>query len=131
MKNSRSTSGEFSSPLEELIDRGLDDLLKLEEVVWVTSRHLGLEPLDEGVVGPALATVSDLLERRFAVVGNLYRRDDGLLGVRAWELDPDAAVARIERNWGELYRPENLDDQVWFELTEAGREQARRNQAGA
>jgi hypothetical protein len=130
VRKSRSTSNEFPGALEELIDRGLDDMLDLEELVWVTSRHLGRKPRAKAVIGPSVETIGELLERGYAVVGNLDRGEDGLLYVRPWELGWEAAVERIGENWDELYDPEHLDDRVWLELTEAGREQARRNQAG-
>jgi hypothetical protein len=130
VRKSRSTSNEFPGALEELIDRGLDDMLDLEEVVWITSRHLGRKPRDKAVIGPSLETIGELLERGYAVVGNLDRGEDGLLYVRPWGLGSEVAVERIGENWDELYDPEHLDDRVWLELTEAGREQARRNQAG-
>ena len=53
----------------ELLDRDLNDMLHLSEVISGTSRHLGMHPHDAAVMGPTLEAIDG-----FTVLGCLFVR---------------------------------------------------------
>jgi hypothetical protein len=118
-------SSEKVKALDELLDRGLDDMLQLSEVIGVTGRHLGKRIHDRSVEAMTLELIGDLLQSGDAIAGDLDQDSGKILYVRSWGLSPSATVERIEREWRELAKPPNLGDVVWMELTESGREKAR------
>lgn len=113
---------------DELLYRGLTDMLQLSEIIFVVSKNTGIKPHDElAIMPPTLDAVRDLLEAEYAIAGDVTKdNEDGLLMVRSWDLTPSDTIARIEREWRELKEPPNLGDVVWLELTETGRAEARK-----
>lgn len=111
----------------ELLDRGLDDMLQLSEIAGVVRRHRDIALTDESAaVGPTIEVIHDLLASGYAVAGDVVKDEDGLLMVRLWDLGPSETTTRIEEAWRELEHPITLGDVVWLELTDAGRELARK-----
>jgi hypothetical protein len=109
----------------ELYDRGLDDMLMLAEMSSVVSRHLD-EPLDsELAVDATVDLIEQLLGSGHAIIGDVIRFPEGLLGVRSWGLNPSSTGDRIRREWRAIGRLEKLGEVCWLELTEEGRENAR------
>jgi hypothetical protein len=108
----------------ELLDRGLSDMLQLSEMASVARRHLGGSPSESEVIRVTTEVISDLLGSGYAIVGDVVK-DEKLLCVRSWGLSTADTVRRIEDEWRALGRPPNLGDVGWLELTDAGRAEAR------
>lgn len=65
----------------------------------------------------AMSCLRDVLERDLVEAG--AATSDG--GFVPWDLPPEAAVARIEREWEELGRTPTIGELAWFRLTDVGR----------
>lgn len=116
----------LDSARDDLLDRGLDDILQLAEVISLVSTHTGIPALDRGqILRPTLDVIGEVLEAEWAIAGNIAKDRDGRLGVSSWHLDPSGAVRLIAEEWLGLDEPPNLGDVVWLELTEKGRIHAR------
>jgi hypothetical protein len=111
---------------DELLHRGLSDMLQWAELVSVARRTLPPDSSDAEAAQAVLAVISDLLESKLAIVGDVVGRTDGPLSVRSWGQSNSATAARIASCLGELGRPATLGEVCWLELTEAGRAEARR-----
>jgi hypothetical protein len=112
---------------EELLDRGLDDILQLFEVVSVVARYVGIGRHDEpAIIAPTLDAIRDLVEPGWAIAGNAVQDTNGYAVINSWKLTPAEVIARIEKDWGELKGPPSLGDVVWLELTHIGRAEALR-----
>jgi hypothetical protein len=120
------------SPIkDELLDRGLDDMLQLSEVAGVVRRHRDIALTDEStVVSPTLEVIRELLESDYVIAGSVVKDGEGLLVVQSWGLGPSETTKRIEKEWRELGHPVTLGDVVWLELTDAGRDEARKGREG-
>lgn len=105
----------------ELLDRGLTDVLHLPEIVSVVSRQLGKTMEDPIVMESTLEAIRDLLETDCAIAGYMVRDGDGLLHVSSWEIPVADAVKRIERDWTELGRLPKPGEVAWLEVTDVGR----------
>lgn len=110
----------------ELLDVGLYDLFYFGWVIQVTSRHLDVSPTDPAVVEPALQAIAEMLETGHVIVGQTERDSEDLVYVRSWELSPDDAAHRIRKEWSALEGLPTPGQIAWFELTDAGRDEARR-----
>lgn len=111
----------------ELLDRGLDDMLQLSEIAAVVRRHRDIALTDEwAVVSPTIEVIRELLESRYAIAGTVVRDREGLLMVQSWDLGPSETSSRIEKEWRELEHPVTLSDVVWLELTDAGGDKDRK-----
>jgi hypothetical protein len=108
----------------ELLDRGLSDMLQLDEMASVARRHLGGSPSEAEVMQATTEVVGELVGSGYAIVGDVIR-DEGLLCVRSWGLGVSETIERVEDEWRALGRPPNLGDVCWLELTDAGRAEAR------
>lgn len=115
-----------SRALRALLLEGLDDMLNLW---WVEGRIAllhGRRSGDPSLVEPTVMAIRDLLAAGYAIAGRVTKdQSDGLLMVEPWDLPVDDAIRRIEKEWGELGEL-SMGDVVWLELTESGREEARR-----
>lgn len=108
----------------ELLDRGLDDILQLCEMASVARRHLGGSPSEAEVVQVTTEIIGELLDAGYAIVGNVAKDDEGILYISSWGLESADTIKRIEDEWRALGRPPNLGDVCWLELTESGRAHA-------
>jgi|ERR1022692_405323 hypothetical protein len=108
----------------ELLDRGLSDMLQLGEMAWVARRHLGGSPSEAEIIQATTEAIGELLSSGYAIMGDVVK-DDGLLCVRSWELSATDTIKRIEDEWRVLGRLPNLGEVGWLELTDAGRAEAR------
>jgi hypothetical protein len=108
----------------ELLDRGLSDMLQLSEMASVARRHLGGSPSEAQVMQATTEVVGELVGSGYAIVGDVIK-DEGLLCVRSWALGAAETIERIEDEWRALGRPPNLGDVCWLELTDAGRAEAQ------
>lgn len=108
----------------ELLDRGLSDMLQLGEIAWVARRHLGDPPNETEVMRATTEAIDELLNSGFAIVGDVVK-DERLLCVQSWGLSVPEAIKRIEDEWRALGGMPNLGEVCWLELTDAGREEGR------
>jgi hypothetical protein len=108
----------------ELLNRGLSDMLQLDEMASVARRHLGGSPSEADVMGATTEVIGELLSHGYAIVGDVVR-DEGLLCVQSWGLGGAETIGRIEDEWRALGHPPNLGEVCWLELTDAGRAEAR------
>jgi hypothetical protein len=100
-------------------------MLMLAEMSSVVSRHLD-EPLDsERVVDVTVDLIEQLVGSGDAIVGDVIRFPEGLLGVQSWGLDPSRTGDRVRTEWTAIGRLEKLGEVCWLELTETGREKAK------
>jgi hypothetical protein len=67
----------------ELLNRGLSDMLQLDEMASVARRHLGGSPSEADVMGATTEVIGELLSPGYAIVGDVVR-DEGLLCVQSW-----------------------------------------------
>lgn len=100
----------------ELLDRGLDDMLQLAEVVSVVRRHLGLEIKDPGVRRATLKILRDMLDRGEVIAGDVDKDEKGVLCVRSWGLPSAETIEKIDRDWSSDRPMPNLGEVVWCEL---------------
>lgn len=108
----------------ELLDRGLDDILQLSEMAGVARRHLGGSPSEDEVMRTTTEIVGELVDAGYAIVGDVAKDGEGILYISSWGLGSADTVKRIEEEWRSLGRPPNLGDVCWLELTESGRAHA-------
>jgi hypothetical protein len=108
----------------ELLDRGLVDILQLSEMAGVACRHLGGSPSEDEVVGVTTEIIGELVDAGYAIVGDVAKNDEGILYISSWGLGSADTIKRIEDEWRALGQPPNLGDVCWLELTESGRAHA-------
>jgi hypothetical protein len=108
----------------ELLDRGLHDILQLDEMASVARRHLGGSPSEDEVMQVTTEIIGELMDAGYAIVGDVAKDDEGILYISSWGLGSSDTVKRIEEEWRALGRPPNLGDVCWLELTESGRAHA-------
>jgi hypothetical protein len=108
----------------ELLDRGLDDILQLDEMASIVGRHLGGSPNEAEVMQVTTRIVGELVDAGYAIVGDVAKDDEGVLYVSSWSLESADTIKRIEDEWRALGRPPNLGDVCWLELTVSGRTHA-------
>jgi hypothetical protein len=111
---------------DELLDRGLDDMLQLSEIAGVVRRHKEIALTESAVVSPTLEVIRELLDSAYVIAGNVVKDEEGILMVQSWGLRPGETIARIEKEWRELGHPITVGDVVWLELSDAGRDKARK-----
>jgi hypothetical protein len=108
----------------ELLDRGLSDMLQLDEMAFVAQRHLGGSPSEDEIMRATTEVISELVGSGYAIVGDVVK-DEGLLCVQSWRLDAAETIKRVEDEWRALGRMPNLGEVCWLELTDNGRAKAR------
>jgi hypothetical protein len=108
----------------ELLDRGLSDMLQLSEMASVAKHHLGGSPSEGEIMRETTGVISELMGSGYAIVGDVAR-DEGLLCVQSWGLGAAETIKRVEDEWRALGRMPNLGEVCWLELTDAGRAKAR------
>lgn len=109
----------FGESLEnEILKRGLEDIIQLAEIISVAHFILKID------MGPTMYSavsecIHSLLSRDLAIVGDL---DDSSLPliVVSWPGDADAIVDRVIGDWKSLRRSPGLSEICWLELTEEG-----------
>lgn len=105
---------------------GLDDMLQLWWIAGTVHSLTGIPRDTPELIDPTLNAIRDLLEAGYAYVGDAVQDEKGLASVRAWDLSPKEAEAKIRERWSELDQPLNIGDVAWLELTETGRQEAER-----
>lgn len=107
----------------ELLLRGLSDMLQLDEIASVARRRLGGTAGEPDVMQATTETIGELMNAGYAIVGDVAK-NGGRLCVRPWGLNTEETVKRIEDDWRGLGRPPNIGEVCWLELTDAGRDEA-------
>ena len=110
---------------DELLGRGLEDMLMLSEMGGVVGRHLGQSPDSPAVVRETVRLIADFVASGAGIVGDVVRGSEGLLGVESWGLSADETADRVASEWSALGRLTELGQVCWLELTETGRAEAR------
>jgi hypothetical protein len=105
---------------------GLEDMLDLGWMAQSVRLVAGKERQDPQVVDLTLEAIHGLLEGGYAVVGDGVQDERGFASVDHWDRSPDAAIAEIKSRWSTLKEPLRPVGVVWVELTEKGREEAKR-----
>lgn len=106
----------------EILGYGLEDFLDLGWITLIVARAIKAKSYDESVVfRSTIDVIRELLEANFATAGDTVEDNEGIFDVRPWDLSPEDALARIEKEWRELGRPPKTGDIMWLELTDAGR----------
>jgi hypothetical protein len=108
---------------DEILVRGLDDIIQMAEIVSVARFQLGIQDqtaLEDEVHRALLYLVGD----RFAIFGDLVE-DAPRLWVDAWAGTAENVVTRAMNAWRELGTHPNLGEVGWLELTDDGRRVAR------
>jgi hypothetical protein len=101
---------EHEDLLAGFVDEGLDDHVGLWEVVRAVREDLGVS--DPAAVRDAtLRLVRVLLTEQGLEAG--FPTPDGR-GFRAWPLDAEESIGRIEREWDLLGRSPSIGEVVWF-----------------
>jgi hypothetical protein len=96
--------------LESLVEECHEDHVGLWEIVEAVRFDLGsVNPLETRAM--TLRLVRTLLAERGMLVG--HPAPDGRHFV-AWDLPPDQAVQRIEKEWSALTREPNIGEVAWF-----------------
>jgi hypothetical protein len=110
----------MSQSLEnEILIRGLNDIIQLAEVISVANSDFDVQPGPK-MLSAVTKCVRSLLAHNFAVVGDLDF-SGGSVKVKAWPGSPRSIVGRIVREWTELKRDPGLSEICWIELTQDGR----------
>lgn len=105
---------------------GLDDMLNYGWIEQTVGRLRGMERDSPELVQATMQEIRDLLKADYAIVGSMKKDPaDGLLMVRTWGLSPEETVERIKESRVDLDVLERTN-LVWLELTDKGREEARR-----
>lgn len=102
------------SPLaKELLVRGLDDWLCAYELPYYATQRAGAaNPVEQRRF--SLEAVKLLFQRALWIPGEV-----GRTAFEPWNLDPEAAFARIENEWLPGWLP-GYNDICWFANTELG-----------
>lgn len=109
-----------------LLLEGLNDMLSLGWIEQTVGLVDGKKPNDPSLMQSVVAVIQELLKANYAIAGNVVKDPaDGLLMVKAWDLEPEATVERILRERDEL-DGRDRDYLVWLELTDRGRDEAKR-----
>jgi hypothetical protein len=91
----------------ELLDRGLEDILQLSEMASVARRHLGGSASEVEVMQVTTGIIRELMNAGYAIVGNVAKDNEGILYIYSWGLGPADTTKRIEEEWGALGRMPN------------------------
>ena len=83
----------------ELLDRGLDDILQLDEMASVARRHLGGSPSEAEVMQVTTETIGELMDAGYAIVGDVAKDDEGILYISSWGSGSADTTKRIEEEW--------------------------------
>lgn len=111
----------------EVLSRGLDDIVQFAEVISVAYNILGIN--DDAVLRDEVETCCRLLvDGGLAIFGDLASEetDSGTrLSVTPWLGDGSAVTREIERRWKRLHRWPDLNEIGWLSLTDRGVREAK------
>ncbi|MFH0888582.1 MAG: hypothetical protein V1871_05170 [Planctomycetota bacterium] len=112
--------------INDLLIRGTEDIIQAAEVASVAITVGGAKSQDE-IRDLSLELIRNVVQQGLMEIGDavgighhptyVYERVD----FRVWDLSFEAAMARVEREWKALGRP-NLGDICWLRNTEKGNE---------
>jgi len=105
---------------------GLEDILQVWWIAGTVHKLTGIPRETPELVGPTVEAIRDLLDSGYAVFGDAVLDEKGMVILEPWNATPDEVAARVKKEWGELDEPLNIGHIGWLELTDKGREEARR-----
>lgn len=105
---------------DELIIRGIDDWVDAAEVASIAMNTGGARSPDD-IRDLSLRTIRHVVEAGLAEIGEVTVHD----GYRKWDMPPEAALERVEREWLALGRGPDLGELCWLCNTQAGDERGR------
>jgi hypothetical protein len=103
----------------EILKRGMEDLIQLAEVISVAHSVINVE-LGPQMFSAVSECVGSLLNQRLVLVGDLDYSGSPLKVV-PWPGEPSETVDRIMKEWTALNRDPGLGEICWLELTTEGR----------
>jgi len=109
-----------------LLLEGLDDICQVWWIAGTVHKLTGIPRETPELVDLAVGAVRDLLDSGYAVFGDAVQDERGMVTIVPWESAPDEVAARVKKEWGELDDRLRMGDIGWLELTDKGREEARR-----
>src|SRR5262245_7076167 len=109
----------FQLCIDELLRAGLDDWLHAPEVASV-AQFVGGATADDLNRDLSLDLVREVVQRGLMKVGDLRKE-----GFREWQMTPEAAIARVVREWSALGRRPRLGELFWLEITDEGTMKAK------
>ena len=104
------------------MDRGLDDVIQLAEIISVADQVFGIGS-DKETYEQVANTILLLVSEGLAEVGELVPDGPTLL-FSAWDGDAEMIVDRVLRDWKQLGRDPGLGEVCWLALTDDGRSKA-------
>ncbi len=113
---------DFDPKEEDFLIEGLDDWIGLWRFARAIRDRAPNATVDE-VRERAMPSVRKLVQGGYMRPGRLTKERPGF---SEWNLDPQEAVERIDREWRQLGRDPNIPDICWFSNTELGNEVADR-----
>lgn len=98
----------------ELLRRGADDWVMAADLAWI-AKSAGGAVTDEEILETALRIIRSVVDEGLMQLGDVT--DDGFF---EWDLTPEEAIERVEREWRALRRPPDLGDVCWLANTSVG-----------
>lgn len=112
----------FDESLDDLITRGLDDMVAPGELLTIAyERGRASSPQEARELSMRLYRY--VLDRELYMIGDVVSQD-GILAVVPWETCIEESVRRIDRDWSALLRDPAYKHMGWLELTDRGRTRA-------
>lgn len=105
--------------IDELLIRGANDWVMAADVAWL-AKSVGGVDTDQEVFSLSVRTIQAVVNEGLMMVGDVT---DG--GFFEWDLTPEAALAKVEREWSVLGRLPDLGDVCWLANTPAGDTRAK------
>ncbi len=108
------TSSTVINEVDALLrEEARSDCVGLWAVLWEVRQRLPALT-SEAARAVVLAAVRKALDEGGVVAGEFVEGDEGHWAFASWDLAPDQAIARIERDWSSLGREPNLGDIASF-----------------
>lgn len=114
---------------QEILNRGLDDIIQLSEIVSVAREDLNVQEGDK-LFAVVFRCLASLVGRGWAIVGDLDDAEPPL-AVVPWSGSSDEVAERAISEWRALGRLPDLGEICWLELTDSGSAAARRAGLGS
>ncbi len=108
-----------SRMIDGLLLRGADDWVMATDVAWIT-KSAGGATTDEQILETAVRIIGIVVDQGLMKIGDVTGG-----GFFEWDLSPDEAVEKVEREWRALGRLPDLGDVCWLANTDAGDDRAK------
>lgn len=105
--------------IDELLTRGAEDWVMAADVAWL-AKSIGGADTDQEVLSLSVNTIRAVVTEGLMQLGDVT---DG--GFFEWDLEQEAAIEKVERDWSALGRLPDLGDVCWLANTPAGDTRAK------